>query len=247
MKFKVVVVLLLLLGNMAACDRKSVSQNLYVVFAEQEEGTDPSQSRALITTDFLRLDDGVGAGDFILFDRKKRVIYSVSHESRQIITIGISTLDVKSPIELKLGEMKLDDMQDFPTLEGKKTQHYSFKSGDEVCFETLSVQGFLPAYVTAMEAFNNILAKDSMVTLNNMPADMQNGCDLAKHTYAPNRHLKQGFPIRLWREGAYSTTLLDYKKDYQADKLLFELPTGYRQINITELRSGSVSPQAEGQ
>lgn len=239
MKYLYLLSALIFVGLSSGCDRKAGSENLYLMFMEEAPETEAGPIRAIVTADYLRLDDGEGSENFILFDRKQRIIYSVARDRQQIITISEQKLDIASPLELKLSNEKQDDKTDVPSVGGKKPVHYKFKSGDEVCYETMSVKGMLPAYGKAMSEYHEVLASDSMVTLNSMPADLHNGCDLARHTYAPNRHFKQGLPVVYWQEGGASISLLDYKEDYQADKLLFELPKGYQQFSITELRGGA--------
>lgn len=246
MKFNVVVLIMVLAG-LVGCDRKSASQNLYLLFADSGEDSETIQTRIIVTKDYLRFDDGSGEANFILFDRKQQIIYSVARDTKQIIAISKNEINVKSPVDLKLAEVKMDDMQDAPAIEGIKPQHYQFKSGDKVCYETLSVPNLLPAYVKAMQEYNAVLAKDSMVTLNNMPGDLHETCELAKHTYAPNRHFKHGMPVWIWQEGGDRTELVDYKKDYQADKLLFEIPKGYQQFSINELRGGALLPKTDAE
>jgi len=238
MKF-VYIVLLSFVVLLTACDRSAgkASQNLMLVFADQEEEVEPYQTRILLTPDFMRFDDGEGATDFLVFDRKQKTIYSVIQESKSVTVISSVPSDVKPPFELKLGRKQIDDMQDAPTMDGVKPQHHVFMSGEQICFEVLSVPGFLPAFVEAMQEFNTVLANDSIVTLNNLPADMQNGCSLAKNIFAPNRHFQVGFPVQQWGPDGSRSVLLDFKTDYQADKTLFEIPASYSRLNIQEIRA----------
>ena len=97
----------------------------------------------------------------------------------------------------------------------------------------------LPDMRKAMQTFAEILAGDSAVTFNSIPADMQNACDMAGNTFSPSRHLKLGFPIQEWKEG-YSRTLLEYKEDYPIDPKLFELPKDYFQFSVQDFREGKV-------
>lgn len=237
MKIKYLLMLLAVV-LLTACDQKAskVSQNLLLTFGDQEEGVDPYQTRIIITQDYMRFDDGEGATDYLLFDRTKKTIYSVTQETKSITVISAEQTNVKQPFDLKLTQKKIDDMQDAPSMEGVKPEHHVYMSGEQVCFEVLSVPGFLPAYVEAMQEFNTILANDSAFTLPNLPADMHNGCSLGKSIFAPNRHLKAGFPIQLWGPDGTQSVLLDFKRDYQADKTLFNIPASYSRLNIQEIR-----------
>jgi len=229
---------------LAACDQSAnkASQNLLLMFGDQEEGVDPYQTRILVTPDFMRFDDGEGATDYLVFDRKQQTIYSIVQETKSITVISSAAVEVKPPFDLKLSHKKIDDMQDAPSMEGVKPQHHVFLSGEEVCFEVLSVAGFLPAYVAAMQEFNTVLANDSALTLSSLPADMHNGCNLAKGIFEPNRQFALGFPLQRWSPDGSSSVLIDFKKDYQADKTLFEIPASYSRLNIQEIRSKLSKP-----
>ena len=238
MKLKVfLLVLLLVLVN--ACDKSQnkASQSLMLKFGDKEPEVDPYQTRLIITPDYMRFDDGEGTTDYLLFDRRKKTIYSVVQSSKSITVITSEPADVKPPFDLKLSHKTLDDMQDAPTMNGVKPQHHVYLSGEQVCFEVLSVPGFLPAYTEAMMEFNTILANDAALTMNNMPADLHNGCNLGKNIFAPNRHLQAGFPIQLWGPDGSQSVLLDFKEDYVADKTLFEIPSSYDRLNIWEIRA----------
>ena len=93
-----------------------------------------------------------------------------------------------------------------------------------------------------MKNFRQILAGQQAETLRYIPADFHDGCDLAKHTFYPQRYLEKGFPIfelekvrpekdnDKVEEIKYSRTLVDFmKKKVQAR--LFVLPA-YQLIEI---------------
>ncbi len=224
---------------LAACDRQSkpVSQNLLLTFIDQEEGVDPYQTRILLTPAYMRFDDGEGAVDYLLFDRKQKALYSVVQESQSITVIAAPPLDVKPPVELNLSHKRIDDLQDAPTMQGVKPQHYVYMSGEQICFEVVSVADFLPAFVEAMKEFNTILANDSASMMNNVPAEVQNACSLAKSTFAPNRHFQAGFPLQQWSPDGKRSALLDFKENPPIDESLFELPAEYHRLNIQEIRA----------
>ncbi|MDH5446543.1 MAG: hypothetical protein OEY52_13405 [Gammaproteobacteria bacterium] len=233
------VILMMFIAAMAACDRSAskLSEPLMLVFGDKEEEVEPYQTRIIITPEFMRFDDGEGATDFVLLNRIEKKIYSVVQSNKTVTIIQSEDQDVKSPFDLKLSSKKIDDMQDAPSMEGIKPQHHVYMSGDQICFEVVTVPGFLPEYVQAMSEFNQILANDGKLTLNNMPADMQNGCSLAKTVFEPNRHLKDGFPVQLWGPDGTQSVLLDFKRNFEADKTLFEIPSSYESLNIMDIRA----------
>ncbi|MDH5407744.1 MAG: hypothetical protein OEY00_03950, partial [Gammaproteobacteria bacterium] len=66
-------------------------------------------------------------------------------------------------------------------------------------------------------------------------------CDLAKDTFAPNRHLELGFPVRYWDKNGFVSTLVKYDEGYKADKLLFEIPADYFKMSVTQMRQKASS------
>ena len=231
--------LLFILAVLAACDKPASkgSDSLLLTFGDREMDVEPYQTRVIITPEFMRFDDGEGATDFLLFDRKQKTIYSVVQSNKSITIIKSDVMEAKPPFDLKLGKKQIDDLKDAPTMEGVSPVHHVYMSGEQICFEAISVPGFLPAYVQAMKEFNDVLAEDSKLTLNNLPADMHNGCNLARSIFAPNRHLQDGFPVQVWSPDGSHSVLLDFKKDYVADKTLFELPSSYQKLDIQQIRA----------
>ena len=65
-----------------------------------------------------------------------------------------------------------------PSIDNKQPEHYAFSVNNKVCSQAVVVKGLLPDMVKAMKTFAEILAGDSAVTFNNIPADMQTACDI---------------------------------------------------------------------
>ena len=53
-----------------------------LLYHEREIGTDTYPLRMPITQEFLRSDDGADWGSFLLYDRREKVLYSVSSPMR---------------------------------------------------------------------------------------------------------------------------------------------------------------------
>ena len=104
----------------------------------------------------------------------------------------------------------------------------------------IAVPGLMPDVVIALREFSELLASDSKVTFNTLPAELQKPCDISMNTFAPGRHLEFGFPIQEWSMNGSGRSLLDYQLDYQPDQALFDLPQDYRQFTVQEFREGKV-------
>ncbi len=164
-------------------------------FSEYKAGSGQYAVKMTISRNYLRIDDSMDNKGFILFDRHKKIIYSVSDENKQIVQINNQAVNIPSPIELKLGEKKLAMQKDAPLIEGRSTQHYQFFVNNKLCYEMISVPGLMPDAVTAMQNFRQVLAGQQAETLRVIPADLQEGCDLSWHTFYPKRYLQKGFPV----------------------------------------------------
>ena len=225
---------------LTACQEKHVvTTPSMALFAEQEANVDPYQTRIIVDKNYMRMDGGTETKDFVLLDRKAKMIYSVNSDNKTIMTIAMRAVDVKPPYKLDMETNKVESLKDAPTIDNKKPEHYAFSVNNKVCFEAVVVKGMLPDMVEAMKTFAEILAGDSAVTFNNVPADVQNACDMAGNTFAPTRQLQIGFPIQEWKKG-YSRTLLKFEKDYKIDPKLFELPKDYFQFAVQDFREGKV-------
>ena len=58
----------------------------------------------LLTADYLRMDDGMDGGDYILYDRNTREVAAVSHVNRSVLKIYHHEVAVQPPIALDYAE-----------------------------------------------------------------------------------------------------------------------------------------------
>ena len=211
-------------------------------FVEFEKSVEPYATRLIVTGQYMRFDDGEGSADFVLYDRQKEVIYSVNSSEETIMAVHRKHVELNAPYELNLTHVKLDNLQDAPTIAGKQAEHYQFSANGERCYDVIIVPGLMPDVVDALREFGELLASDSKVTFNTLPADLQKPCDISMNTFAPGRHLEFGFPIQEWSMNGSGRSLLAYQLDYQADPALFVLPADYRQFSVQDFREGKVLP-----
>ena len=237
-------VLLLLTSLLFSCANKEQSDTL-VLFVEQENGVEPYQTRMIVTKKFVRIDDGEGTDSFVLYDRTKQIVYSTNPDEKTIMAVHKKKLRkgevFEPPFKLTHSVKEMPEMKNAPTINGETAKHYQLITNNEKCYDVVSVKGLMPNVVTALTEFNNHMATDSMVTFNNMPADMHDACDMTLTTFKPARQFEFGFPIQEWGKREYSRSLVDYDVNYKVDPKLFILPEGYRQYTVQELREGKVN------
>lgn len=209
-----------------------------VQFSEFEQGVGKSSVTMTITDNYLRIDDKSQSANtddedmgFILYNRREKVIYSVSSEEQQIIKISLVPVSIPSPMALKLHSEEIKMTGKPPMVDGKIPRNYHLLVNDKLCFNMVSVAGLMPDVVKVMGAFNQVLAGQQAETLRYIPADLQEGCDLARHTFHPQNHLKNGFPMIMQtidesgklENVKRSRSLLNFKQK-KVSATLFNLP-----------------------
>ncbi len=228
-----------------AATEPPAGQDILLTFVEFEKGIEPYRTRVIVTRDFLRFDDGEGSADFVLFDRRQRIIYSVNSEDETVLAVHPKTVELEPPMKLELEARDLGLMDDAPAIDGKPPRHYQFFANGEICYDTISVPGLLPDAVDALRDFTAVLASDSKVTFNTIPADLHDPCDMSMSTFAAGRHFAYGFPIQEWSPKGAGRTLIDFRTDYRADPALFVLPADYAHFTVQEFREGRAFPEGE--
>ncbi len=201
-------------------------------FVEQEPGIDPYPSRVLVNRDYLRMDDGSDQSDFTLYDRHKKLIYSVSHENRMALVMSEVKSDAKPPIELKLTEQQVE-MTDAPSIEGRAPVHYRMLVNEKLCSESIVVAGLHQDALQALREFRQVMSTIHKGNVDKTPDDMQDPCFLADDVFSYDRTMKYGFPIKIWTQTGYSRLLLDYQYNVAVDENIFRVPEGYLRRSIT--------------
>ena len=232
-----------LFSFLSSCAQKTPGDTM-VLFIEHESGVDPFQTRMIITKDFLRIDDGNDSNSFVLFDRKKKVVYSTIPEEERVMSVHEKKLKkgqvFEPPFPLVHSVKEMPEMKDAPEIDGESAKHYQLITNDKVCYDVVAIKGLMPHVVTALKEFYKHMATDSMVTFNNMPADLHDACDMTLTTFKPVRQFEFGFPIQEWGKRDYSRSLLDFDFEYKADPKLFMLPKNYQHYTVQDLREGKV-------
>ena len=226
-----------------SCAKKEHGDTL-VLFMEQENSIEPFQTRMIISKNFLRIDDGEGSNSFVLYDNDKKVVYSTIPDEARVMAIHEKKLKkgevFEPPFPLTHSVKEMPKMKDAPEIDGEVAKHYQLITNDNVCYDVVAIKNLMPHVVKRLTEFYKHMATDSIVTFNNMPADLHDACDMTTTTFKPARQFEFGFPIQEWGKRNYSRSLIDYDENYKADPKLFVLPEGYQHYTVQELREGKV-------
>ena len=214
-------------------------------FVEQEPGIDPYPVRMIVTRDYLRIDDGVDGGDFLLFERGARRISTVNREDRTVLTLHPAPQTPDPAGRPTLGEAR-EDSSDMPSFQGRRPVYMRYLAGGKTCRQVVAVPGVYPEWVAAMREYLTVLADQQVLTLDHTPPEERSDCMLANVIYAPARHLAAGFPLREWDDRGRLRQLTGVTRQ-EVDSALFELPQGLRRLRLTAHGVEPVAPPADGQ
>jgi hypothetical protein len=203
-------------------------------FVEQEPGEEAYRTRMLITAGHVRIDDGRPDGDYTLYARRDRVIYSVTAGDKMVLTIRPGPDKPPSPIRLEHRAVR--ERGEAPPVGGKAVVRWRLLTNDKTCYDIHAADGLLPQAVTALREFIETLARDQAGTLAHTPKEMQTPCHLANNVFAAARYLDHGLPVRRADMTGRVSELVDYREEFAAEPALFTLPESFRRVDIRELR-----------
>lgn len=219
----------LLGGNVLACPAQAhgvgdkTIKATVLKYHKYPHGRRSYLSRLIVTKIFLRIDDGNNNGNYILFDRHNRTIYSVDRGDHTVLVIPPQTIHVKPPMVLKLSERK-KKADDAPTIDGHHAVHYIFYANGKRCSDEMVVPRIFDRVTKALMQFKVTLAGQQAADMNKTPVSMQSACSLADLIFAPTRMLLHGLPIIKWSPNGDSKTLVDYRRQVSVSPKLFSLP-----------------------
>lgn len=224
---------IILVAQLAGCGESNTDASPVmdvVLFEEQEPVTEPYSVRMLVTAEFLRIDDGEGSEDFVLFDRKSKNIYSINSEDLNILEIPYTTHQYQPSVELKHRQTSVSQ-NDAPKVNGQTPMQVSFYTNDQLCVEVIAVKGLLPTVLSALKEYHQALSAEQAKLASRTPDDLVNDCDLAENVVLPTRHLEYGFPIQLAVTGGRQRKLTAIDQAIAVDRTLFEIPQGFERFS----------------
>ncbi len=197
----------------------------------QEPGVEAYQSRVLVTAAYMRMDEGGDSDNFVLFDRKQRTIYSVTHDDETVFVIPERPVAIESPDPIARSDNQLETDASMPTVAGHTLSHHQLLVNAKPCQEVVAARGLLSGAVEAISEFRTVLAGEHARILPSIPADVRDPCDLALNIFAPTWQMSFGLPVQIWNEGGDSQALVDFNPAAQLDETLFVLPEGYKRYS----------------
>lgn len=187
-------------------------------------------TRYLVSDDFLRMDFGRDRDDYVLYDRHSKRIFNVTHDARQVLVIDAAPVSYPLPKEWSVREHTLQRS------EGKR--RFEISVNGETCMRVMAMERFLPEVNAALGEFAQALAATQADTFRATPPEMQQSCELMRYVLEPTRLYQFGLPVDEVHHDGLSRRMLNSATDVKPRPGLFDVPPGYRQISLKEMRGG---------
>lgn len=185
-------------------------------YVDQDPGDPPSLTRILVTPDFMRMDGGEDDGDFVLLDRRRRVIFNVMRANSMAMLFSPE----KRPPKPADWKPKLAVRASAPG-----TQAFTLTVNGVVCSEGVAARRAAPDAARAMAELKTVLAAMQYRVWKESPAAMQHRCDLANQVWESGTTLKLGLPLEE-REFTGRTRKLESETRQPLQPELFRVPDG---------------------
>jgi len=214
------------------CPAAGISTRV-LIFAEMEPGNGAYISRAIANSRYLRLDYGDKSG-FVLFDRQRREIYSINHFDHTVMVVSERKVLQKPPFKITLQDKHVATNK--INYKNKELHHDQFFANDIRCADVFAIPDLLPDVTQAYQDYFQVLAGEHVQTLDAIPRDLLDACDLATNIFAPTRHFSHGFPIQEILFNGKRRILLDFDRDYPMGEKWYALPAAYRRFTPAQMR-----------
>jgi len=214
---------------------KQQKTSVFMLFSEREEaGTPLFKSRMYVNDKYLYINDDRFPDDFVLFDRDKQTIYSVTHANKTIFVIKPKEVKGDPPIKITY-ESESQPSSAIPKVSGRTATHYRYNANGKHCYDAVTLEkDFLPDVVQAIKEYRQVLAGEHASTVHSMPPETHEACDLAVNIYYATKHLETGLPLREWDQNGYLKFMVDYRENFKFDEAKFKLPEGYKEFSVGE-------------
>lgn len=190
-------------------------------YIDQDPGDPPYLTRILVTPDFMRMDGGEDDGDFVLLDRRQRVVINVMRDNQLAMVFAPGTLPPK-PADWK------------PRLDANKaaagTRRFSLSVKGVVCSEGVAARRAAPDAARAMAELKAVLAATQYRVWKDSPPELQHDCDLANQVWESGATLTFGLPLEE-REFTGRSRQLESESSQPLRPELFRVPAGLAAIN----------------
>lgn len=213
------------------------SENLQQVYelqyVEREPGVDDYELTMLVSDRYIRIDELGESSGYIIYDDKKKTIYSISHHDKSILVINeYAYTDADSPVKYEVEYLQLSDA---PKVSGNNIFNYRVFTGkddkEETCMEIQLVENLLPEVSSLLKSYQGVISGQQVRMSDNKVSDMQTACFFVDQIYNRGSYYDKGLPIQEWHSNERSKILSSYKK-VSINSSKFIIPEDYTQFSI---------------
>lgn len=206
-----------------------------LIMMERDQDSQPFTTRLFVNEGYLHMSDARSPSDYVLFNRKEQTIYNVNQSDKTIMVIHNKPITIESPIALDYEEVAQPSGA-IPKIDGKAATHYLFTANGKHCYDAVVMpKGFMPDVLAAMREFRMVLAGEHATTVDRIPKELLDACDLSLNIFHATKHMDHGLPIREWDRQGYQRFLKDYRRDVQATEGTFDLPKDFERYSIGDV------------
>lgn len=192
-----------------------------IVYEDSDPGAPPYTSRILIQGDRMRMDYGQDRGDFILYDRKARMVYQVSHAAARITQIPSRATKQTLPTG-----GQLDVAQ-----EGEGANRLTrLTLDDQPCVEYRSAR-LLQEEARLIGDFRRALSGIQAMTWQATPEELRDSCALVLDVVKAGLEYDAGLPLSI-RYGDGRSRIYRSHGRREVSPALFALPQGYQRFTL---------------
>ncbi|HFE39546.1 MAG TPA: hypothetical protein ENK06_14220 [Gammaproteobacteria bacterium] len=192
-------------------------------FVETRPEAAERRIRMIITDQYLRIDEGRQAKDFVLFNRKNKTLAHVDNNKVSVSQFDSAAEKIKPNFPLNWFVASQTSHALMKTQEdGKaKAMHYRLYLNDKPCYNLVSIESHLTETLDTLREYNQLLANQRKQVYKAVEGQQ---CRDAIKIFSPDIRLQYGFPLREWGSDGYQRFLVDVKKDIIFPATMFQLP-----------------------
>lgn len=203
-----------------------------LIYDEQETGTDPYQVKFTVTNRYLRIDQLGDQSGYVIYDDKKRVVYSVAHHDESVLVIP--KYGYQKPDLTKVVDITYTIIPDAPKIESKATYRYRGTASDKSkkkCMDIVLAEGLLPEVTGVFASYQKILAGQQSRLLKATPKEYQTSCFLYDQVFNEGEYYHKGLPIQEWHSNGKTRLLVSYRK-VKVDPEIFKSEEAYKKYSL---------------
>jgi hypothetical protein len=155
-------------------------------YVDQDPGDPAYTTRLLVTADYLRMDTGDDAGDFVLLDRRHKRVRNVMRDSRLVMVFAPGTVPAPSADWTVRFDVE-------PAAAG--TERYRLSVKGHMCSEGIVAPRAAPDAARALAELKAVLAATQYRVWKDSPPTLRHDCDLANLVWDFGALLGRGLPL----------------------------------------------------